>query len=330
MRLAVIALAALTSFNANGLAQQGCAPAIERAAYLMGTTLRTTICTADRESAIAAIEAGFAEVRRLETVLSSWQPNSQIGRVNTAPANAQVPITTELAALLKEASHWVAVTNGAFDPAIGALIDVWGFRAQPRVPARAEINAALTATGWSRARVDSVAIVHGPSDWWIDTGGFGKGAALRSFANILRERGVREAVIDFGGQLQIIGAASAVSIAHPQVRKHATTTLRLRDVSVATTSQSERYIEADGKRYGHVLDPRTGHPVEAWGSVTVVMEDALAADALSTALFVMGPEAALQWAKRHPDVGVLVLESGTGEVRATWSRAMDKWIEETD
>ncbi|MGQ0562910.1 MAG: FAD:protein FMN transferase, partial [Gemmatimonadota bacterium] len=308
MRTASALLLLLNTLYANSLAQTACAPAVERTAVRMGTTLRIAACSGERAGAIAAIEASFAEVARLEGVLSSWQNSAEIGRINSAAPHARVPLTEELAGLLREADGWVRATGGAFDPAVGALIDVWGFRTGARVPTAAQIGAALSATGWTHARLDSAFITRGRAGWWIDTGGFGKGAALRSAARILRAHGVHDAVLDFGGQLVVIGGPTELAVAHPAQRDRAVLSLRLRDVSVSTSSQSERFVELNGRRYGHVLDPRTGYPVEAWGSVTVVSPDALAADAISTALFVVGPRAALEWAEQHPDIGVLVLE----------------------
>lgn len=325
MRSLIIALTTAISLNGNALAQDACTTAVERTAFLMGTLLRVSSCHTDRDLAVAALEEGFAEVARLERVLSSWQSTSEIGQLNAAPADARVGLSAELAGLLAEAGGWVAATQGAFDPAVGALIDAWGFRGQARVPSPARLGQALQATGWKHARIEANAIERGPTGWWIDTGAFGKGAALRAFEALLRTRGVSHAVVDFGGQLVVIGTAD-VSVANPANRSSATSSMRVRDVSVATSSQSERFIESAGKRIGHILDPRTGQPVEAWGSVTVVAKDPLAADALSTALFVMGPEAALAWAEQHPDVGVLVLENEQADVRAAWSRAMTRWM----
>lgn len=327
MRAATALTVLVISLHGSALAQSTCYEPLARTAYLMGTTLRVSAC-GDREIAIAAIEAGFREVARLESVLSSWKPSSEIGRINSAAAATPVALSKELVGLLSEAQTWVAATEGAFDPAVGALIDAWGFRTEARVPNAVDLTRARESTGWRLARLGEESIVRGPDGWWIDTGGFGKGAALRNLMRVLREHRVPEAVIDFGGQLQIVGQEVDVSVADPKDRDRAVMTLRVKDVSVSTSSQSERYIEHGGQKYGHILDPRTGEPVAAWGSVTVVAADALAADALATALFVMGPQKALAWAEQHPDVGVLVLESGADGIRATWSRALNQWIVE--
>ncbi len=327
-KASLLAACGLNCWNANGLAQRP--GAVERTAFTMGTTLTARAVSDSRAVTIAAMEAGFAEVRRLEDVLSSWRADTEIGRINRAQPESLVVISTELRALLAEAGQWVEMTGGAFDPAVGALIDAWGFRSTPRLPDDSVLARALATSRWSQLTfADAQHIRRGPAGWWLDTGGFGKGAALRSLAAVMQGRGVTDALLDFGGQLLVFGEARTIAVADPRAREEAVLNLRVRDVSVATSSQSERFIDLAGRRYGHILDPRNGQPVPAWGSVTVVARDALAADALSTALFVLGPVAALRWAEVHPEFGVLVLESQAGhQVRAAWSRGMQQYIKE--
>jgi hypothetical protein len=148
----------------------------------------------------------------------------------------------------------------------------------------------------------------------------------------LAERGVQSALLDFGGQLLAMGsnrsgAGWKVVVAHPAQRERGVVTLRLRDVSVATSGASERFVEVAGQRFGHILDPRTGTPVPAWGSVTVVAADPLVADILATAIFVMGPTVGLEWAAREAaGVGVLLLIDESDGLCARWNEAMEPWL----
>jgi thiamine biosynthesis lipoprotein len=326
-RSATLLALACICLASNGLAK--CVD-VERTQLVMGTLLRIQACAPTRATSVAAIEASFAQVQHLDDVLSSWRPNSEIGGLNAAPAGARLKVSAELGGLLQEVDRWVRATGFALDPAIGALIDVWGFRATPHVPSAQELAHALAATGWSQlSNIDSTTIIRGPAHWWIDTGAFGKGAAVDAIARVLREHGVQQANVDFGGQVLALGSAVVVGVADPRRRSVPVTFLRIRNLSLSTSSQSERFIEANGNRYGHILDPRTGMPVEPWGSVTVASGNALAADALSTALFVMGPVRAVAWAQQHPDIGVLIQESlPDGKVSAHWNRAMQPWIQE--
>lgn len=181
---------------------------------------------------------------------------------------------------------------------------------------------ALDSVAGTAARRDAAA--------WIDTGGYGKGAALRAVERALRGAGIRSALLDFGGQVLALGGperepAWPVAVAHPARRHEVAARLRLRDRSAATSSASERFVEPDGTRLGHILDPRTGRPVPAWGSVTVVAADPLVADILSTALFVLGPRHGMAWAENREDVGVLFLIEQGDTVIARWNRALEPY-----
>jgi thiamine biosynthesis lipoprotein len=307
---------------------------VEREAYLMGTRLRVSIAASDAEAGAAAIEAAFAEVRRLEAVLSSWQDDSELGRLNVAEPGEPVRASAELLGLLAEVRSWAQRSDGAFEPAVGALIDAWDLRGSGRIPGEPDLQRALAASGRHAFVLDMEAgtVTRRVTGGWMTAGGFGKGAALRAAAGALRAQGVESALLDFGGQLQALGSpadgtAWRVGVAHPLRRREEAVAIRLADVSAATSATSERFIEIDGERYGHILDPRTGLPVRAWGSVTVVAEDAMVADLLSTALFVIGPEAGMRWAETFEDIGVLFLVEDDGPIDSFWNRAMEPWLE---
>lgn len=306
----------------------------QRTTLSMGTTLTGVVAAPTEAAGFGALEGVFAEIARLDGVLSSWREESEIGRLNASAPGEAVPVTPELGALLEEARGWGDRTGGAFDPAVGALVDAWGLRGAGRRPTAAELAEALAATGMRHFRADgegrAVARLHPAA--WLDTGGFGKGAALRGAREALAGAGVSDALLDFGGQLLALGSGPGegdgtgweVRVAHPSRRDEPALGLRVRDASVSTTSQSERFVVAAGERLGHVLDPRTGEPVPAWGSVTVVAEDPMVADVLSTALFVMGPEAGMEWARARDDVGVLFLEERGGELVERWNAAFER------
>jgi thiamine biosynthesis lipoprotein len=138
----------------------------------------------------------------------------------------------------------------------------------------------------------------------------------------LRRHSVRDAILNFGGQVVVLGDTTIiVGVAHPRHRLQPIAHLQVREVAVSTTSQSERFVEVGGKRYGHVLDPRTGRPVDGWGSVTVVHPDPMLADVLSTALFVMGPEEGLRWLEGRGIPALFLIFEGDS-VRARWSPSL--------
>jgi len=308
---------------------------VQRESFLMGTRLHATVRTALPQEGFAGLEAAFVEVARLERLLSTWRHDSELARLNRAPRGAAVPVHPELLQLLQEVWSWSERTGGTFDPAIGALIDAWDLRGRGRIASRLELDGALCVSGTAHFVFDPRhgTVTRDAAGAWITAGGFGKGAALRAARQALREAGVSAALLDFGGQLYALGAGPRgsgweVGVAHPRQRQRQVARLRVADRSVATSGASERFVTIGERRLGHILDPRTGRPVEAWGSVTVVSSDPLVADIVSTALFVMGPEAGLEWALGREDLGALFLVSEPAGLQAVWTPAMDPWLVE--
>ncbi|MBA3521057.1 MAG: FAD:protein FMN transferase [Gemmatimonadales bacterium] len=306
---------------------------VERQAYLMGTTLSVAVAAPTRTHGIRAIEDALSAVRRAENLLSTWRNDSEMSRLNHAGVGQSVVLSPALYHLLREAERWTRATDGAFDPAVGALNDAWDMRGVGRIPSAGELATARDATGMDRfAFTDTTrAVTRLSSRAWIDTGGFGKGAALRDALHQLRRHGIRSGMLNFGGKVLVFGPDQkggdwVVPVAHPSKRAEPAVRLRLRDRSASTSGQSERYVTVAGRRLGHVLDPRTGAPIAPWGSVTAVAEDPAAADIISTALLVLGPEAGLRWAERRDDVGVLLLIERDGRLVPRWNRALEQFL----
>ena len=299
----------------------------------MGTRLRVVAEAARTDDARAATEMVVREMERQDRLLSTWVPSTETSRLNRAPAGEEVSISSELHALLLEARAWARVTGGAFEPAVGALVDAWDLRGEGRAPEAATLVRARAASGSTAWTVDPARAVAVRRDdrAWIDTGGFGKGAALRSAAKLLRAdaRDSVRLLADLGGQIWAAAPPDrpwTVPVAHPGDREEPVAELLLHDVSVATSGSSERWVEVDGRRYGHILDPRTGQPAPAWGAVTVVHPDAMAADVLATALFVMGPDEGPRWLASHPDVAALFLDAREDRLRLRWTPSMERWL----
>ena len=309
---------------------------VERARALMGTRLHLRVRSTDRRAGIWAIDAAIAAAQRHETLLSSWTQDSEISAINRAKVTSVVGLSDDLNQLLAEAVHWSEETGGAFQPIVGALVDSWGTRSSGRIPRGSELSAALSAVGAQAIDLDlaSATAMRRDRDAWIDTGGFGKGAALRGAVQALVAAGVEDAMLDFGGQLIALGSEGGtetgwlVSVAHPDRRFEPAVQLRLSGVSVATSGASERNHVVDGRQLSHIIDPREGLPVVPWGSVTVVSEDAFAADAVATALFVLGPEAGMSWAEERTDLGILFLvKGGDGKLKKMENQKMAQWLE---
>lgn len=302
---------------------------VTRTVAVMGTLATVTIWAASEDDAREDGDAAIREIERVEGFLSSWRDDTEVGRLNSTPTGVGGQASPELRHILGDVALWSRWSGGAFHPAVGALVDIWDLRGRGRRPSADEIQEALGATGEAGVRFDGATgiLTRLHEGAWIDSGGFGKGAALRSAGDSLRARGVRRARLDLGGQLLLIGALPVtVGVAHPARRSEVAATLHVADVSVATSGQSERGIVVDGLRLGHILDPRSGHPVPAWGSVTVVARDALVADVLATALYVLGPSDGMLLAESLTAIGVLFLEDRDGAVRGSYNQAMTPYL----
>src|SRR5574341_53764 len=303
---------------------------VRRAAWEMGTELRLTLLAPSEQAGQQAVEAALAAVWQVDAQLSTWREDTELQRVNRATVGEVVTVSPPLAAVLQEVWRWWRETGGTFDPGVGPLVDVWGVRERLRTPAPSDLATARQASGLRRFDFDFArgSIVRRTAGAWIDSGGFGKGAALRSVGVVLRAAGIGAALVDFGGQGLAIGSAPdavgtdgwTIGVAHPVQRLVSVRELLVRDRSVSTSGQSEQP--------GHILDPRSGRPVPAWGSVTVVAPDPMVADILSTALFVMGPEEGPRWANNRKDFGALFLILRDGQLEARWNAAMQPYFKE--
>lgn len=265
----------------------------------------------------------------LEGELSHWQPESALSRFNRAPAGTWHALPADLAAVMAAALALAEDSQGAFDPALGALVNLWGFGPDgPRdtPPAAAQVSAALARSGWQRLRHDPA----GPRLWQpggvqLDLSGIAKGHAIDRVAARLDAAGIRDYLVEIGGELRARGhgprgrpwrVAIRAPLPHPApaavVELAGNPASPAAPLAVATSGSYHAGFEHGGQHYSHTLDPRTGAPV-ANGvlSVTVLADSAMQADALATAITVLGPEQGLAFAEqRRLPVLMLVAEEG--------------------
>ncbi len=286
---------------------------ITRRLALMGTTLDLTIEAESRAQALAASERAVRAIEAAERRLSTWRPDSELSGLDRSTVGVPVPLSPALAADLLAALDCARETGGAFDPTVGPLVEAWGLRHGGRRPDETELAAARRVVGFAGLSLAKDAAGRPTATFEraglsIEEGGFGKGAGLGDALAVLAAEGVASAQLDFGGQLAIFGGRPVwIALADPDRRQRKVLEVSIDSGSLSTSGNSERWIEIDGERLGHLLDPRTGRPATDFGSLTVWAADPLRADCLSTGLYILGPEGALAWAAAHPGVEVLVL-----------------------
>lgn len=284
------------------------APGIEpftRQAYLMGTTLTLTIYEEDEVHALSVSGEIIKTVEETEDQLSTWRPASELSRINAQPPGKPFPMTGSLCRLMRTLRDKVDQTGGAFDPAVGRILQAWGIHREIRVPMDAELKEASENSGSRYYNISRNCDLVKTREVLIDAGAFGKGEALDRVLALSALRDFPPLLLDFGGQIAVWKKPphdkSWVSmIADPQDREHVSVVqVSITDGSLSTSGQSEQQTRVQGQMVGHIVDPRSGRPVPGFGSVTVWSQSALEADILSTALFVMGPEEGLTWATAH-------------------------------
>ena len=297
--------------------ERSAAVEINRRVFVMGTILDLAVVSDTRENAVRASQAAIEAVEGADLRLSTWRDDSELAVFNSTVVGRWVPISNRLRKDLFEAVQWSGVTNRAFDPGIGSLIKAWRLRDGGRIPEANEIDVLREGSSAAYLSIDGLSARRLDVNLIVEEGGFGKGAALRDAAAAAVSIGAECVVLDFGGQIEIRGACEAreIAVAHPDDRTPIAL-LRVTEGSVATSGNSKRAVEVEGTEVGHILDPRTGRPAPNWGSVTVVADDALAADCLATALFVMGPAEGRRWLEGFPQIqAVFAKKMAGGNVR---------------
>jgi len=299
---------------------------LKRTELLMGTVMEITLLDATDSSETALNEA-FAEMRRIEQLMSPHIADSDLSRLARSPQGAAV--SAETLGLLRRSLELNRISGGAFDPTLGQIKQLWGIEGeQPRVPDAAELTAALRQCGADKLRIEGDRVVKLVPQLALDLGGIAKGYAVDRAAAILRRAGIQHASINAGGDLVLIGDRQGrpwhIGVQHPRKPGAMLAVVEASDQAVVTSGDYERFFELDGVRYHHLFDPATGRPARLSRSVTVVAADAETADALATAAFVLGPEAGRRLLLAQGAEGILIGADGTALVtaglkeRVTW------------
>jgi len=272
-------------------------------------------------SANSAAAAAFEVLDRTEQQLTVYRPSSPISRLNRIATSAAVPLGDELLELFRLALRITDETEGAFDITTGSLIKAWGFfRGPKRVPNTAAWQEARERSGARHVELDVQArtIRFRRPGVEINLGSIGKGYALDQAASCLRKKWCVNSALLHGGysSLYAMGAEPGsrqgwkVGLAHPWNAGRRIAVVQLKDRALATSASTYQHLEYQGRKLGHILDPRTGWPAEGMASVSVIAPTAAEADALATAFFILGFDKAKAYCETHPGIGAVLLPEG--------------------
>ena len=284
----------------------------ESSATIMGSELRIACHAPTKRLAAGAVTAAFDEARRIDAFLSHYKPDSELSRINAEAAEAPVTVSEEMADLLARCRAYSAASEGAFDITVGALVKAWGFfTGDGSKPMPWTLWLARRNSGYRHMELDRAGrtVQFLRSGLALDPGGIGKGYAVDRVVATLREYGIERALVSFGassiyalGNSPADGGGWSLDLRKPEEDGGPATTVTLKNEALSTSGSYEKSFLDGGKRYGHILDPRTGRPASGLSAVSVIAPSSIDAEAWSTALFVNGEA----WALANPVPGARV------------------------
>ncbi len=285
--------------------------------FLMDTLVTITVAGLPEPEAREALAAAFDRLEAVDHEMARVE-GTPLWELNRAGGGEVSPA---LAAVLAESLRWARRTAGAFDPTVAPLLDLWDVLQGPHPPPEPlAVEAARSRVGWERIALDPKARTVDLGRTEVDLGGIAKGWAIDRAAEALRAAGAKGFIVNAGGDLYVAGTRGdrpwRVGIQHPRDPGRFLRVVAPAEGALVTSGDYERFYEWEGRRIHHILDPRTGYPAPGCQSVTVWAPTATDADALSTAVFVLGPEEGLALLEREPGVEGLVV-AADGSVRET-------------
>jgi thiamine biosynthesis lipoprotein len=281
----------------------------------MGTRVEIQVWMDEEPKARQLIAAGMAEFDRIEAAMSTYRESSEISAVNRGAASAPVVVSAELLELVQRSLALSVRTGGAFDITYDSVGYLYDFRARER-PAEAAIAQNIAAIDYRHVLLDAgkSTIRFTQPGTRINLGGIAKGYACEQVVALLRKAGVTNALVNAGGDTRLLGDRRGkpwvVGIRDPDDESKWVTRLALDDEAISTSGDYERYFEADGVRYHHILDPKSGMPVAGVRSVTIIGPDATLTDGLSTSVFVLGVERGLALIEATPGYAAVIIDAG--------------------
>ncbi|MFQ5480651.1 MAG: FAD:protein FMN transferase [Thermodesulfobacteriota bacterium] len=300
-------------------AAQKPADTITRKATVMGTNLEVTYAGIDKERADKAFAVIVKEFRRVENELSEWRGETYVIKINKNAGKAPVAVPHELFMIIKAAEMVSRLSKGAFDITWASMWGLWDFSsALHNVPDKAKVQARLKKVNYRAVVLDEVkkTVFLREPGMAMGLGGIAKGYAVDSAISLVNAMGIKDIIIKAGGDMRVQGTVGGelwrIGIRHPRDKDKLLASLSLRDISISTSGDYEHFFIKDGVLYHHIIDARTGYPARGSRSVTVLGPDTMTTDALSTAIFVMGPKEGMALVERLKGIEVIIVDSKGG------------------
>jgi len=301
------------------IAAPGCSgpKTVQKTESIMGTDVTITVVAKNSQEGEAAIDAGMAELRRLDAMMSLYKDSSEITKVNLAAGKGPVAVSPEMIEVVEHAAKISALSNGVFDITVGPLVVLWQMRLkQGTVPTDREIDRVRALVNYRNIVLDKKAstLFLRKSGMIMDFGGM-KGYMADRVADLIKKRGITNAIIAVAGDIWVLGrrengAPWKIGVQHPREHDKTLATLEFSDKYISTSGDYERFVIREKKRYHHIIDPRTGKPSTGVISVTLIGDRGAVIDPLTKVPFILGPEEGLKLVKKIGAEAIIVDEQG--------------------
>lgn len=304
----------------------------------MGTTYAVTFYADMEEVDAAALQLQIDELlERINAQMSTWRPDSELSRFNQSRESGWFPVSADVVHVVEAAAAVSALSDGAFDVTVGPMVNLWGFGpdgGELVPPPAQEIEAAKDYVGYDKlsVRTSPPALRKRHPDLYVDLSAIAKGFAVDEVARLLDERHIESYLVEIGGELRAMGSKPdgsywKVAIERPlRGERVIENTVELRDRAIATSGDYRNYVERDGERYSHTVDPRTGRPIgHGLASVSVIAASAMHADALATAIMALGPADGERLAVDE-DLAVQMIVRSADEFRVQSTRQFKSYL----
>ena len=283
---------------------------------LMGSGFQITVVVKDSTEANRAINLAVNEISRIEKLISSWDPDSETSEINLNAGIKPVKVSQELYSLIERAINISSLTDGAFDISYASMDKIWNFDgSMKKMPSNEEIKSSVSKVGFQNIILDAenTSVFLKEKGMKIGFGAIGKGYAADKAKALLQENKVQAGIINASGDMntwgrQPNGKEWTVAITNPLNKTKAAAILPITNGAVVTSGNYEKFVQFNGTRYAHIIDPRTGYPSTGILSVTVFAPKAELADALATSVFVMGIETGLNRINQLPKIECIIID----------------------
>ena len=292
---------------------------LRRTQFIMGTLVEITVREPDQEKAQLAISLAFDEMRRLEKLMSTHLVDSEISRLNAiAGGKSSLPVSPEVLEVILRGIHWGNESGGALDISIGPASNLWRFDDEnPSIPDSQRLAQAVRLVNFREIEINKSNVRLKQPGMSLQLGAIAKGYAVDKAMAVLQNNGIRHTLINAGGDLKVMGQRKdgqpwSIGLQHPRQPEKLIASFALADSAVATSGDYQKYFMKENTRYHHILDPANGMPAKGVISATIVAKTVMDADALATAIFVLGPKKGMALVDSLDGVeGMMVTASGT-------------------